>query len=197
MRALVCALALAAAPKQSAWPLTASELEGESANNNPRIDDSPPCTGKLPVELRLFARVKDGPQVRLTVKNCTGKAVKLLHDVDLQPSRVDFKAKLKAPFDERWRRKFDNTVRTRSFLNLEPGTERLLMDEKLKREGEGYALRWGPFEYEAIPLGKQTLHAVLDAWLDSAIDEESGKSVKVENAAVGSFKSNDVTIALP
>jgi hypothetical protein len=135
MRALLGALLLVAAPKPSAWPLTASELEGESPNNNPRIDDSAPCSGKNPIELRLFARVKDGPQLRLTVKNCTGKAVKLLHDVDLQPSRVEFKAKLKAPFDERSRRKFDNTVRTRAFVSLEPGTERLLMDEKLKREG--------------------------------------------------------------
>ena len=199
MRALACALALAAAPKGAApWPLTASELDGQAATVNPRIDDTPPCTAKnATVELRLFARVKEGPQLRLTVKNCTAKVVKLLHDSDLQPSHLELKSKLKAPFDRRSQKKFDNTVRLRSFLTLEPGQERLLMDQKLQREGDGYALQWGPFEYSEIPLGKQTLHAVLDAWLDAARDDESGKQVKVESAAVGSFKSNDVTISLP
>jgi hypothetical protein len=193
--ALLCAL-LAAAPVR-AWPLTASELEGESASLNPRIDDTPACKGKGPIELRLFARVKEGPQLRLTVKNCTQKPVRVLHDGDLQPSRLDFKAKVKAPFDERSRRKLDNAVRLRSFVVVEPGQERLLMDETFKREGEAYAIAWGPFRYEAIPLGRQALHAVLDAWLDSAVDDESSKPVKVDNAAVGSFKSNEVTIALP
>ena len=198
MRALACALALAAAPKGAVWPLTASELEGEAATVNPRIDDTPPCAAKnAPVELRLFARVKEGPQLRLTVKNCTAKVVKLLHDSDLQPSHLEFKSKLKAPFDRRSQKKFDNTVRLRSFLTLEPGQERLLMDQKFQREGEGYGLLWGPFEYAELPLGKQSLHAVLDAWLDAARDDDSGKQVKVDSAAVGSFKSNDVTIALP
>jgi hypothetical protein len=194
MRALLCALALAGGAKP--WPLTASELESQDPKMDQRIEESAPCTGKAALELRLFARVKEGPQLRLTAKNCTAKPLKLLFDNDLQPSRLEFKGKVKAPFDERSRRKFDNTVRARSFTVLEAGQERLLIDDTFHREGDGYSLAWGPFRFETIPLGKQSLHAVLDAWIDAAVGED-GKSAKVENAAVGSFKSNEVTITLP
>jgi hypothetical protein len=188
------ALLLAAAPP---WPSTASELQSESPMADARVEDSAPCKGKAQIELRLFTRQQHGPQLRLTAKNCTAKTLKLLHDSQLQPSRLDFKTKVKAPFDERSREKYDTTIWARSFTALDPGQERVLVDETLRREGEAYNLSWGPFRYEAIPLGKQKVRVVLDAWVDSAVDEETNQKVKVDNAAVGSFKSNEVTVALP
>lgn len=190
------ALLLAAEPK---WPLTAAELGGEAYLYNPRIDDSAPCKPKVkaPIELRLYARVKSGAQLRLTVKNCSGKPLKLLHDSALQPSKLSFGAKVKPPFDERSREKFDATVRASSFFTLTEGEERVLADETFTREGEEYGVHWGPFRYEAVPRGKHQVRVVLDAWVDSGYDEAVGKKVPIEGAAVGAFKSNEVTLSLP
>jgi hypothetical protein len=178
------------------WPLSVAELDGKAWVYDARVEDTAPCSPKTktPVELRLFTKVK---QLRLTVKNCGTKAVKLLHDLQLQPSKLELGPKVKAPFDDRTTAKYDATVYTRSFTTLSEGEERVLIDETAKREGEAYAFRWGPFQYERIPLGKQKVRAVLDAWVDTAFDQALGKKVPVEDAALGSFKSNEVTLSLP
>ncbi len=159
----------------SAWPVTQAEKKGEAYVYDARVVESAPCAGKEALELRLYAR---GAELRLGLKNCGAKALKVLHDSQLGPSKLELSPPSKSVADSRAAAKFDPTVRPGSFTTLQPGEERVVSDAKLAAG----SLRWGPFEYEGVP-AKATVKAVLVAG-----------GLKGVDAVTGTFTSNDVTL---
>lgn len=159
----------------AAWPQTAAEKKGEAYVYDARVVDSAPCTSKQPIELRLYAR---GAELRLGLKNCGDKPVKVLHDSRLGPSKLELTPPAKSVEDSRAVQKYDATVRPESFTTLAGGEERIVSDAKL----EGGALQWGPFEYGGVA-AKTKVKAVWNARGLDGVD-----------AVTGTFTSNEVSI---
>jgi len=160
----------------AAWPVTAAEKKGEAYVYDATVVDSAPCTVKQqPIELRLYAK---GPELRLALKNCGDKPVKVLHSAHLGPSKLELSPPPKSVEDSRDVAKFDATVRPESFTTLAAGEERVVSDGKLK----GGRLRWGPFEYSGLA-AKAKVKAVLVA-----------RGLPGVDAVTGTYTSNDVSL---
>ena len=167
-------MSLAVALLLAAWPVTAAEKKGEAYVYDTRVVDSAPCTSKAPIELRLYARASE---LRLGLKNCGDKPVKVLHDSKLGPSTLELMPKASVT-DSRAIMKFDPTVRPESFTTLQGGEERIVSDATL-RKGE---LQWGPFEYSGVA-AKSKVKVVWEARGLAGVD-----------AVTGTFTSNEVSL---
>lgn len=146
------------------------------------------------MELRL--EPVNGLGLRATLHNHGTGAVMVLHNDDLQPSRVVLKngamVEVK-PFDNRTRAKFDRTVTAAMFQRVKPEGSVELGAAKFRKAADGkYALDWGPYHYGDLASGVWTVSLVFDAVIDSPT---SGP--KIANAWTGTVVAPAVTVKLP
>ncbi|MBL8957516.1 MAG: hypothetical protein JNK82_42475 [Myxococcaceae bacterium] len=160
----------------AAWPVTEAEKKGEAYVYDARVVGSSACTTKQPIELRLYVK---GSELRLGLKNCGGKPVKVLHDANLGPSSLELTPAAKSTFDDRSMAKFDPTVKPEYFTTVGAGEERIVGDAKAQPGGE---LKWGPFQYSGVA-PKAKVKVVLAA-----------KGLAGVDAVTGRFVSNEVTL---
>lgn len=127
------------------------------------------------MEIRL--ELTDGPGIRAILHNVSGKARRVLHSPDLQPSRViltDSAGKVLTPFDNRTRSKFDRTVRAAMFQRIpERGSLELDMAAFRKNAAAHYDLHWGPYEYREIPVGAWKVQVVFECVIDKPTDKSA------------------------
>lgn len=146
------------------------------------------------MELRLESL--SGLGLRATLRNVGPRAVAVLHNDDLQPSRVLLKNSAGAearPFDNRTRAKFDRTVRAAMFQSVAPGGSLELGVTKFRKAADGkYELDWGPYHYGDLAPGLWSVSLVFDA----VIDSPTGGS-KIAGAWQGTAVARTVTLKLP
>jgi len=180
----------------ASWPLTRGEERGQTYLADPIVDGSRACASKSPIELRVYTTDIGRVTVRLAVKNCTAKEVRLLHDAKLQPSELALVCggKTIVPTDERAHEKFDRTPYAAAFIALAPGEERVLEESYFVSNQGAYDFRWLSFHHTA-PTGT----CKIQIRFRSALAEgyEAGKRTKVDHAWIGSVASNAIEVHLP
>ncbi len=154
------------------------------------------CPGmeKANMELRLESVNRLG--LRATIRNVGPRSVAVLHNADLQPSRVVLKDSAGTevkPFDNRTRAKFDRTVRAAMFQPVPPGGSMELGVTKFQKETDGqYELDWGPYHYGDLAPGVWNVSLVFDA----VIDSPTGGS-KIAAVWKGTALAPALTVKLP
>ena len=131
MSVALASLLLAAAGPITAWPQTQAEKEGEAYIYDARVVGSLPCTGKEPIELRLYVK---GNELWLGLKSGGDKPVKVLHDSQLGPSSLELTPAAKSVTDDRAMAKFDPTLRPERFTTFAAGEERIVSSGMRYRE---------------------------------------------------------------
>jgi hypothetical protein len=171
------------------FPVTRGEKQGQTYLYDPIVEPSHSCAPKAgPIELRLYTIDINRLTLRLSVKNCSTKELRLFHDGDLQPSQLVFVGpkKVAPPDDDRTIRKFDNTVRNAEFVKIAPGEERVLEEAYISQNG----IQWQCFRYN-VPSGAWTVKVSFSSKI------AAGNEGKVPNAWLGSIASNTVNIRVP
>jgi hypothetical protein len=150
-----------------------------------------------PFEIRLMG--EKGPALRAVLINHSDVPQVILHDPKLQPSRLDLNGPDGEPvdaFDSRRVKKFDNTIRCEQLRTIPAPGEIEFGAVRFRRGGQGYAVTWGPFEFEDLPAGAYTARIVWESTADSCLDESTQEQRKLR-LWLGEVRSNEVTLRLP
>lgn len=146
------------------------------------------------MELRLESG--SALELRATLVNRGAGAAAVLHNDNLQPSRVVLRNALGVevkPFDNRTRAKFDRTVRAAMFRQIPSGGSMAVGGGRFRKASDGkYQLDWGPYHYGELAPGVWQVSAVFEA----TIDTPTGGG-KVAGAWKGTVTSGAVTVHLP
>ena len=140
------------------------------------------------------------PSKVATLRNHGDRALWILHDDYLQPSRLEVKqadGSLAVTFDTRSNKKFDNTVRKSAFRRLEAGAELPLFELHSSERESAYVLEWGPYRIGPLPRGQYTATIVWESRETHYWDDDTQKKRTLEGAFVGTLRSAPVTLSLP
>ncbi len=173
------------------FPVTRGEAQGQTWLADPILEPSRSCAPKAgAIELRLYTIDINRLTLRLGVKNCSAKEIRIFEDGDLQPSQLAFsgtgRKSVPPPDDDRKIRKFDTTVHDAAFVKVAPGEERVLEEAYLTQDG----LHWGCYRY-AVPSGTWTVKVTFTSKIAGGVEG------KVPNAWLGTIASNAVTVRVP
>jgi hypothetical protein len=139
------------------------------------------------------------PQGISTLRNGTGRAYSVLHDSNLQPSRLevtDAQGKVAPVFDQRSIMKFDNTVRKEAFVRIESGAELPLFPLRINPREDRFELGWGPFLIGPLPVGHYTGTVIFEAREEHYFDEATRTKKRLGDAWVGTVRSAPAPIML-
>ena len=168
------------------------------ARFEPHEETRAPMDRSVPLEIRLTAG--RGPDLEAVLVNRSRKVQAILHDTELQPSRLllfDAQGAAIDPFDSRSIKKYDATVYDYSFQNLAPGQELKLFAARFQRSGKGASVSWGPFEFEELPAGVYAAKIVWESRIEAYLDEGTQEVRRLPSVWLGSLESNTVTVRLP
>jgi hypothetical protein len=186
------------------WPLTVAEKAGQAYVYDTTVADSRPCpAGSAPLILRLFFRALLNPALRATMKSCSSKELRVLHDASLQPSILELTSptgQLAPSSDSRAVSKFDDTVYSASFHPFAPGEERVIEEAPLLATQGAYRAHWLSFDFSNLAPGVWKARVTFESNVVEAVEgyrASAMKKVRVPNAWVGKIASNEVTFTLP
>jgi hypothetical protein len=139
-----------------------------------------------------------GTTLRATLRNRSGSGQGVLHDRLRQPSRLRLSGSggEVESFDTRSVMKFDNSVEPDDYARLDAGAGLPLGEASFERRGSGWAIRWGPFEFEDLPAGKYRAQVEFESARDDAVDPESGEPTRVSGVWLGRVESPPVDVSL-
>lgn len=150
--------------------------------------------GALALELAVKGL---GLEARLINKSGTGEWV--VKDSDLQPSRlvlVSSAGQAAEAFDERKRRKFDNSVSNASYAEAPANGNLVLETTQFQKSGAVYELLWGPFRFGDLPPGVWKARVTFESKIDWVTKD--GKEVPASHRVwKGTLTSNEIELKLP
>jgi hypothetical protein len=92
--------------------------------------------------------------------------------------------------------KFDNTVRKEAFVRVESGGELPLFALQINPRADQLELGWGPYVIGPLPAGRYVGSVIFESREDHYFDETTHAKRKLDDAWVGTVRSDPVPITL-
>jgi len=132
---------------------------------------------------------------RATLHNDSGRPQPLLHDPELQPSRLVLRRQGREveATDRRAAKKFDPTVRPGHLQMVGPGQSVSLGSAVVEPTAEGGAVTWGPYQHVGLSKGAYEVRLVVT----SAPDDELGSVAgRLPDRWTGELTTEPITVEL-
>ena len=133
------------------------------------------------------------------LRNGSSAAQLVLHSTNIQPAELVVwgpDGTQLDVFDERSRKKFDNTVTRDMFVELAPGATMPLLQLEIEKAGSSYDLTFGPFEFSGVPKGTYKAQAQWTSAANNAYDEATDQTNPVDGVWLGTVQSAKVDLQI-